>query len=43
MSIALFAILGAITKAHAGYWIVFGFYCLFKLMKAIYETAKEDE
>ncbi len=41
MSIALFAIIGAVIHAPVGYWIVFGFYCLYRVADAIYEVTKK--
>ena len=37
MSIALFAIIGAVIKAPVAYWVVFGFFCLFKLIDAAWD------
>lgn len=42
MIIALLAILGALTKAGAGFWICYGFYCLGQLIKLIVAAAKQD-
>ena len=42
MSIALFAIIGAVIHPPVGYWIVFGFYCLYRIVDAIYEAAKHE-
>lgn len=33
MSIALFAMIGAMLDAGAAYWIIFGFYCALWLLK----------
>lgn len=41
MSIALFAIIGALIGAGAGYWIVFSIFCAFKLAKFIGSVIKE--
>lgn len=41
MSIVLFAIIGAKIGAGTLYWICFGLYCLFKIIKAISEQEKD--
>lgn len=43
MSIVLFALIGAAIKANTAYWICFGLYCAFRLVKVIRETIKEME
>lgn len=35
MSIILFAIIGATIKANAGYWICYGIFCAFKVIRLI--------
>lgn len=41
MSIALFAIIGALIGAGAGYWIVFSIFCAFKVANWIVTIAKD--
>lgn len=41
MSIVLFAMIGAMLKANAGYWIIFGFYCLFRTLKAVIDITNK--
>lgn len=36
-AIILFAIIGARINAGAGYWIVFGAFCVWKLVYAIFK------
>lgn len=42
MTIALFAIIGATIKAGVGYWVVFGAYCGWRVLKTIHNLTKED-
>jgi uncharacterized membrane protein len=41
MTIVLFAILGAIVNAGAGYWICFAIYCVMFLIKTIVDVVRE--
>lgn len=41
-AVFLFILLGVYTKAGAAYWICFGFWCLWKVFKAILEVIKND-
>lgn len=41
MSIVLFAMIGAMLKAGAAYWIIYGIFCAFKVGKAVADTIKE--
>lgn len=41
MSIILFALLGAATEVGTAYWICFGVYCVFRVLKAVTATIKE--
>ena len=41
MSIVLFAIIGAKIDAGVAYWICFSIYCVFRVLKILYDIAKE--
>ena len=41
LGIALFAIIGAVIHAPVGYWIVYGAYCVWKVLKFLYEINNE--
>lgn len=41
MAIVLFAIIGATMHAGAAYWVCFGLYCFFRLVKSIAEVLKD--
>ena len=41
MGIVLFAIIGAKIGAGTAYWVCFGLYCAFRVIKATKETIKE--
>lgn len=46
MSIVLFALIGASLEAGLAYWICFGVFCMFKILKFILDfmkTIKEDD
>ena len=40
MSIVLFAIIGTKIAAGPGYWICFGLYCVFRVVKVVIDTMK---
>ena len=40
-AIFLFILLGVYTKAGAAYWICFGFWCIFEIIKAIWSVLND--
>ncbi len=43
MSIVLFSIIGASIKAGTAYWICFGIYCLFQVLKVVIEIYEKTD
>lgn len=41
MAIVLFALIGAAIEAKTAYWICFGVYCVFHVLRAVKESIKE--
>lgn len=41
LSIVLFAIIGATINAGVAYWICFGLYCVFRVVKIIFDFINE--
>lgn len=42
MSIVLFAIIGAKIQAGTAYWICFGLYCLFNVIRSVRLTIEQS-